>query len=270
MDASRDLAFLSELSQVPNGELAFYDYLCKSRYWTVEPRHESIYAILNNNGEKQLFSRISASTILVEFNHVPKERAGKADLQKNDLAHITQQNQFALKDFRTIILSDNSKLIVNSHERHGTARHFKKQVVAYFNDIAQDINENALELRLQAEDSVKTGFGSFGISDVMVSCSKSCVTQDNSICGWINLGERGFIYALLFDAMSGKGIGINKAFRSRQYVGSDEDANKRFFFELPLFLDGDGELVETRIVLCSSVDNRPFFTTNAVLQTWVK
>ncbi len=265
-DLSKELLPLQMASTVSDNEAVLFDYLCRSRYWTVEEQHNRILAVLNEYGELNLLSWRSPSSICFVFKTIPQYHFPTGTLQRAEAPHVMSKS----KQMQTLPLSDNVDLIINDHEQYKTARMFRKKVVSYFNDIAQDINENALELRLQAEDSIKTGFGSFGISDVMVSCSKSCVTQDNSIRGWINLGVRDCIYAILFDAKSGKRLGVNKAFRSRQYVGFDEDANKRFFFELPIFLDGDGEMIETRIVLCSSVDNRPFFTTNTVLQTWVK
>ena len=140
--------------------------------------------------------------------------------------------------------------------------------MSYLAGLAQDIGDGNIDERLVAEKSLRVGFPSFGVGDVSI-IRGDAILGGNKMRGWINMGTRGWIYAKLFDAASGKRIGEYKAYRTRQYVGFDADPLKRFFFEIPLDVDGGGELVNARIELHSGLNGALLFETNAVLQTWV-
>lgn len=268
LKASKDLAFLQEFSSNPANETEFYDYLCRSRYWTVEDKGDSLYAYFNKEGEANLFPWDTLSWLAFVFKYEPQKHIARTNLPE---AHSTEVARFGCMGHQvsqTMELSNNAKIIVHDCEWRN-ARPFKKLVVAYFKGLVQDIGTGKINLRLAQEMSIRSGFDSFGVGDVSIVCG-DVITGGNKIQGWANLGRRGPISAKLFDAVSGKRIGENKASRSKRYVGFNADPSKRFFFELPLDVDGGGELVDARIELYSGINGALLFTTNAVLQTWVR
>ena len=266
LNASRDLAFLRDLLDDPVNESALFDYLCQSRHWTVDGSGNEVIAFLNKEGKASFPPWYGLSSMGFVFQAAPKVegRSSTGTARFSDMG----SGCFASRDPTILHLSNNSMLRVC--DRSGSPRQFRKMIVSFFEGLVQDVRAGNVEPRLLMEGSLRTGFDSFGVGEVSVLCGDSAITQGNKIRGWVNQGRCGIVYASLFDADSGKRIGENKAFRSRQYVGFDTDSSKRFFFEIPLYLDGGGELVNARVDLYSGIDGALLYQTNAVLQTWVR
>lgn len=267
LKVSKNLAFLQKFSSNPDNESDLYDYLCRSRYWTVEDNGDSLYAYLNQEGETNLFPWGSpSSSLALVFKQAPQKGMAMPSLPKALTSKMSKYGCIGYQVSQTMGLSNNAKIIVKDHEWRN-ARLFKKVLVEYLKGLVQDIGTDAINERLLEEKSILTGFESFGVSGVGI-VSGDVFTGGNKIKGWVNLGRRSSLSAKLFDVVTGKRIGESKAYRSRQYIGFDADPSKKFFFEIPLYVDGGGELVNCRIELYSGVDGNLLFTTNAFLQTW--
>ena len=271
LDVSRDLAFLQELWQAPSTESEFFDYLCKSRYWTVEnqTKRGRICAFINKHDDSNQLSWSRQASIAFEFQGEPRTNSTKADADKGDNYKVARSGHLSTGHSQKLVLSNIATLEINEHHR-GVARshRFKKAIDSYLSGVAYELKKGSIDERLFAEQSLRVGFSSFGVGDVSIACGDA-ILGGNKMRGWINLGRRGWIYAKLFDAATGRRIGEYKAYRTRQYVGFDPNPSKRFFFEIPLDVDGGGELVNARIELHSGFTDALLFETNAVLQTWV-
>ena len=269
LNVSSDLAFLRKFSSDPANESDLYDYLCRSRYWTVENNGDSLRAFFNEAGETNFFPWASPSSLLAfVFQREPKKSTAKPNSPEDHSAEVSRFGCMGYQISQSMRLSNNAKIIIIDYEWRN-ARRFKKVVVTYLNDLVQDIVTDAINRRLAEEMSILSGFESFGVGDVSIVCG-DVITGGNKIHGWVNLGRRSSISAKIFDAATGKRIGENKAFQSVRYVGFDTDSSKRFFFEIPLYVDGGGELINAQINLYSDIDGKLLFTTNAPLQSWVK
>ncbi len=271
IDVAKDLVFLHELSQVSTNESSLFDYLCKSRYWTVENQVEMnrIIAYFNKCGESNILSWCGSHSLFFVFQDEPGTNYARAHANYGN-SNKPKSGHMVARDKHALHLSDITTLKIRDHKRGiPDSLRFKKTVVAYLAGLAQDISDGGIDEQLLAEQSLRVGFSSFGVGDVSIVCGDA-ILGGNKMRGWINPGRRGWIYAKLFDAASGKRLGEYKAYRTRQYVGFDPDTSKRFFFEIPLDIDGGGELVNARIELHSGLNGAMLFETNAILQTWVR
>lgn len=212
------------------GEL--FKYLCQSRYWSVKPQGHQVRCDLTDNAKSYIF---------------------KTQEWKNKHVSIYYDNMLNICS-----VDLHRKLLEND------------LLCTYISEVVDDLIEGTAERRLKTEHSIRNGFTNFGICDINVEHSSSQVLEENKISGWINLGRKGAIRAVLSDTIKGLPLGVSKRHRSVVYVGFSDDPMQKFYFEIPLFLDGDGELAEVNITLQSVPDDAVVFTTNTFLQTWVK
>lgn len=254
-------------SQAPGNELDLFDYICKSRYWTVnnQVKINRIRADFNKYGDSDLLSSCNSSLIVFLFHGEPYpgefQRLSNNIESRTHLAPICPQKML-LSNITTFGIDEREPSILLSYK-------FKKNVIAYLYGVVRDIETGFIDERLLSEKSLKFGFSSFGAADISI-IRGDAILGGNKMRGWINVGKRGPIHAIIFDAESGKRIGESKAYRTQQYVGFDADPSKKYFFEIPLDVDGGGELVNSRIELYSDINGVLLYTTNAILQTWVR
>ncbi len=270
INAARDLEFLHDFSQVQGNESDLFDYICRSRFWTVENqvKADRICAFSNKEGKVCLFPWGSSSSILIIYQNEFNLADSIASVANGN--SMMKSGRSSLMNNQELNLSGISTFIVNEHEPNLLfSWKFKKSVVSYLSGVVRDIEAGTIDERLALEKSLRVGSSYFGAEDISIICGDA-ILGGNKMRGWINVGKRGPVHAKLYDAASGKRIGESKASRTNQYVGFDANPSKKFFFEIPLDVDGGGELVEARVELYSGLDNTLLFQTNAVLQTWVR
>ena len=267
ISVARDFGFLRDFSREPRNELDLFDYICKSRYWTVENqvKMNRIRADFNKYGDLDLLSSCNSSLVVLIFCGEPFSE-GFQGVSNN----IERQAHLAPNCPQKMLLSNTTTIGIDEREPGILLSYkFKKNIISYLSGIVQDIEAGSIDKRLLLENALRFGFSSFGAEDITI-IRGDAILGGNKMRGWINVGKRGPIHAKLFDAESGKRIGEYKAYRTNQYVGFDADPSKKYFFEIPLDVDGSGELVNARIELYSGLDTTLLFATNAVLQTWVR
>ena len=268
INAERDLGFMRDFSQTPGNESDLFDYICKSRYWTVEDGMNRIHAFSNKEGKANILPWDSSSSIILIFKGEPNMKVSNSSFESCN--NSINSGCIALKDDQELTMSCITTLSLNEHENGISFSYkFKKNVIAYLYSVVQDIVTGSIDERLVSEKSLRVGFSSFGAEDISI-IRGDAILGGNKMRGWINLGKRGPIHAKLYDAASGSRIGESKADRTNQYVGFDADPSKKFFFEIPLDVDGSGEVVDARIELYSGINDDLLFMTNALLQTWIR